>query len=352
MSALESHLIACKDLQLELQSGWGTNVYRTEPLPLLSALMQFSKPMEPVMVPGDGKVRKLQTTFFPPLLESSVVETSERTCVATNPIEQREFTYELDTRDILQTNFFFEAENFTEFCGSNAGVVNNAIAQHVEILRKKAATRIAEQVALMPGNYATDVSVDGNNAFVVPTLQNTAGDPAVATLQKIDFATRMQSGYAGPMIIAGGDTLYNYIQLIQSGCCYNGGIDIRSIFERFNIAALWDRRLTTELNGTGADSLVIDSNAIQIVNYVQSGWKNGILNLEPRIIGGTGWGYIFEDTTSGLLIDIRMSYNCDRVDVVMDTVVKAFNLPDNLFKVGDVYEGINFIGKLKVTNPV
>jgi hypothetical protein len=294
----------------------------------------------------------LETTIFPRALESEATETSDRVCAATTKIDEYKFEYELDPNDILQAEFYFEAEDFTEWCGSNAAFLQGAIMQKVDLLRRKVATRIAEQVALMPGNYASDVSVNGDNALVVATLQNTGGDPAVATLQKIDFATRMQTGFSGPMIVAGGADLYNYIQLVQSGCCYNGGIDIRDIYNRFGMAAIYDKRLSAELAGTGADSLVIDMNAIQIVNYIQAPWKDGMFNMEPRIIGGSGWAFAISDPTTGLLMDVRMSHDCGRVDVVIDTVVKAFNLPDNIFKATDDYHGVNYITKLKVTNPV
>jgi hypothetical protein len=351
MSYQNSGLVACKDLQQTLQSVWAKDLTKVEPLPLLAALVEMSNPLEPVISPSGGKVRKLETTIFPRALESEATETSDRVCAATTKIDEYKFEYELDPNDILQAEFYFEAEDFTEWCGSNAAFLQGAIMQKVDLLRRKVATRVAEQVALMPGNYASDVSVNGDNALVVPTLQNTGGDPAVATLQKIDFATRMQTGFSGPMIVAGGADLYNYIQLVQSGCCYNGGIDIRDIYNRFGMAAIYDKRLSAELAGTGADSLVIDMNAIQIVNYIQAPWKDGMFNMEPRIIGGSGWAFAISDPTTGLLMDVRMSHDCGRVDVVIDTVVKAFNLPDNIFKATDDYHGVNYITKLKVTNP-
>jgi hypothetical protein len=351
MSYQNTGLVLCKDLQVGLQDVWAKDLTKVEPLPLLASLIEMSQPLEPVLSPGGGKVRKLETTFFPRLLESDVVETSTRTCAADTKVDEYKFEYELDPSDILQTSFYFEADDFTEWCGNNADFLNKAIMQHVDVLRRKVASRVAEQVALMPGNYASDVSVNGDNALVVATLQNTAGDPAVNTLQLIDFATRMQTGFSGPMIVAGGSALYNYIQLVQSGCCYNGGIDIRDIYNRFGMAAIYDKRLAAELSGTGADSLVIDMNSIQIVNYIQSGWKNGMFNMEPRLIGGSGWAFPITDPSTGLLMDVRMSHDCGRVDVVIDTVVKAYNLPDNMFKATDTYEGVNYITKLKVTNP-
>lgn len=351
MSYQNDGLSRCKDLQRTLQEVWGTSVSRVESLPLLSALSDMAQPLQPVLSPGGGKVRKLETVIFPRELESSVTEASSRVCTAETKVDEHLFEYEIDPNDLLQTEFYFEADDFNEYCLSNADFLNRTIANKIEVLRRAAATKIAGEVALMPGNWGSDVAVDGNNALVVATKHNVAGDPAVDTLQKIDFATRMQTMYAGPYIVAGGADLYNYIELVRSGCCYNGGIDIGEIYDRFGMAAIYDKRLATELNGTGADSLAIDMNTIQLVNYVQAPWRDGMPYLEPRIIGGNGWGFVFSDTVSGLLFDVRMKHDCGRVDVVIDTVITAKSLPNNMFKEGDEFYGVNWINKLKVTNP-
>lgn len=351
MSYQNTGLSRCKDLQTTLQDAWGTNVTRNETLPLLSALSDMAQPLQPILSPGGGKVRKLEAVIFPRELESSVTEAASRTCAATTKVDEHLFEYEIDPNDLLQTEFYFEADDFNEYCLSNADFLNRTIANKIEVLRRAAATKIAAEVALMPGKWGSDVSVDGSDALVVATQHNAAGDPAVDTLQKIDFATRMQTLYQGPYMVAGNDKLYNYIQLIQSGCCYNGGVDLGEIYNRFGMAAIYDKRLATELVGTGADSLTIDFNSIQLVNYVQSPWRDGMPYLEPRIIGGNGWGFVFSDTVSGLLFDVRMKHDCGRIDVVIDTVLTAKSLPNNMFKVGDEFHGVNYINKLKVTNP-
>jgi hypothetical protein len=352
MSYLEAGLSQCKQLQDNLENHWASPFQRPEPTPLMEFLMQQSNPLQPVLSPGNGKIRALESVWTPRALESEVTEASERICTATSKPIENVFTYEIDPNDLLQAEFTFEADDFTTHCGSNQGVYVRELANKIDAISRKAATRIAGEVALMAGKYVADVSVDGNDAFVVATKADAAGiNPAINTLQKLDFALRMQTGHINPLIVAN-DELYQYIELMRSGCCYNGGVDLGDIFSRFGMAATYDRRLTAALTASavGADALAIDAGSIQLVNYVQAPWKDGMPDLDPRVIGGTGWAFVVQ-APNGLLVEVRVSYKCGKVQVVLDTVITARALPNNLTKEGDYYEGVNWINKIKVTNP-
>lgn len=350
MSASNTLLTVCKDIQTGLPNLWGAPTVRRERLPMLESLMMFSRPMLPVVSPGMGKVRKVESTWFPRLLESQMKETSTRTCKATRSPQEFTHDYEIDPKDLIQGDFFMEAEDLAEWCGNNGDLLSGEIARTINALDRKAATKIAEEVALMPGKWASDVqNVDAQNALKVPTVRNAAGDPAVDTVQKINFAAVQQTGYLGPYMVVGGHELYNYINAVQQGCCYEGGLNLGEIYQRWGMAAMYDRRLVTALVGTGADSLTIDMDTIQILNYVQAPWKEGMPMMTPRDIGGTGWAFVV-NSPAGILYDVRISYDCGRLDVVIDSVVGARSLPDNLVQEGDVYRGVKWINKLLVDN--
>lgn len=351
MSYNDTVLSQCKELQVQLNQAWETHSqdFDYSPEPLLELVTAYNSPMKPIVSPGRGKTVTVEVVHSQRRLESDVVETDTRSCVATTPPTEATYTYELDPNDILSTNTLIAADTLQRWCGSNPELFQREIMKMMSALRRKVADRIAGEIAVMPGNWASDVTVDGDNALVLNTL-NADGTIEQLTAEELDFAVMQQTGYGAPYAVIGDRLMYQYFRTIQAGCCANSGLNLDELFALYGFSAMYDRRLATELSGTGANSLVIRQGAIQVLNYVEAGWKDGTI-VGDVFAGANYTSQAVVDPVTGLLFELRISDNCGQVSMVMDTVVKAVALPNNLYKVGDTLFGANYINKVKVTNP-
>lgn len=344
MSYNDTVLAACKQLQTPINNAWETGDLNIDNMQLLMYLTEFNQPMRPIISPSNGKVRSIEVTGFQRRPESDVTETSTRTCTATRAPAQFTAEYEIDPNDILSTDTLITARQLQEWCGSNPELFQGEIMRMMDVLRKAVATRIAEQVAVMAGNYGSEVTVSGDNAFEIDLFSSTGALlPGVA--EEVDFTLVEQTGFNLPYAIVGGRDWYKYYRLVQEGCCTNDGLDIRAIFNQYGVATMYDRRLKTALEGTGANALAIRQGAVQILNYVEADWTNGTPAMSP-FAGANYVSQVVLDPVTGLFMELRISDNCGEVSLVMDTVVKAVSLPSNMFAAGDDLFGVNFITKL------
>ena len=56
------------------------------------------------------------------------------------------------------------------------------------------------------------------------------------------------------------------------------------------------------------------------------------------------------DPATGMKVDMVMSDNCGRVTIALTATTKLIALPTDMFSAGDVYEGVNYVTGLVVTN--
>lgn len=353
MSAIASLLTACPDLQKGLVDVWG-NVMRNNPMMSdISPLHMFlSSPenqnmLQMNMSPGNGKIRTVEVVYDVPYVESGVSDGIPE-CTSSTKASNTSHSYDLDDNETVYDDRYFDSRDFTRTCESNPERILKTIAQLVNVVDRKNSTKIATQSAALVGNWSADTASTytvTSDALVVPTLKSGGLDPNTLTVGYIDDAL-IKTGYQNALIFAE-SKLNSYYKQLQSGCCADNGIDLASAYQQHGKAVVYDKKVAAALGSS--QSLVVAPGALQLVTYVHNGWKDGM----PEGLFSTGseiQTVIFSPTT-GNPMDLTVNYSCNKVHIIVKSLVKVFGLPTDLYPSGSDQDGITFVNKIKVTNP-
>lgn len=355
MSCLTTALQNCENIQDELNRYFPT-----------CAAAQFKEPMpfaewitspvnrgglSQVIAPGEGKIRTVNLRYRKRFLESSVKANQAKTCVSTDQMGDCLKDYSIDTTQNAQTDKFIPEGFLNESCRNNADFFMETLSMMIDVVERKVATNLSTHAATAYGNYATDVAgVNGTDDLVVKTLVDatTKDEPWPNTMQKIDTALT-QTGYCAPSAIFSGTLLYEYYRTLLSGCCNTSGIDLRKQFDLYGKAVMYDRRIQTAMSaGNQFSGLIVMQGALQLIEWVQNDWKT---NLDPIFKQGQNYfATVIVSPRLGLKMDLRLADNCGDMSIILTATNKLVAMPADMFPATDIYEGVNFVNKLLVTN--
>jgi hypothetical protein len=296
--------------------------------------------------PGSGKTRTVELTYWPRLAESSVEETTGRTCAAQEKIGNNVKTYSIDTEDVLRSGERIQYSDLSTFCENNPDYVLRVIARHLDVVDRKIATVISTQAAALLGEWSADVQ--SNYTMSGDKLQvrtKTSGGTVVAgALETIRTATEM-SGFA-TAVGFGGNLLREHVALSLAGCCSDSGLDLQAILNLYGFAYAYDSRLAAALGSTSTQSLIMAPGALQVLNYVQ----NPAITELNFVFGNGGYRAFTAVTPAGYDVDVLIKDDCGVVDINVYACVKLVGLPDALFLNGDKYEGVTYAAGVVVNN--
>jgi len=349
MSYVDNALVACANLQTNLDNAFTTGELVRDKIPALEALTSYQHPMRMLNSPGGGKERKVEVIYQQRLQESSVTEVDERGCTATAKPAELSTVYEM-TGPIQETATLFTASHLKDSCRDNGEVFATEIARMLNAMRRKIATQVTGEVSLLSGNWSTDVTVNANNAYEVAT-QKANGDWDPEALVDINIAARDLTEYTGDYIVVANSDMWKYLKMIEIGCCANDGIDLRETFDMYGLAAMYDSRMATAMAAVDADAFLINIGSVQLLNYVEAPWLDGTPVGEP-FRGATYISQVFTDPVTGLLMELTVKDECrGKAHVILNAQVQSKALPSDLFASGDKYEGVNGINKIAISNP-
>jgi hypothetical protein len=324
-----------------------------EPMPFFEWLNSpvNKSDLEQTIAPGQGKVRTVNLRYRKRLLESNVAINQPYTCAATETIGDCLQPYTIDTSQNIQESKKIPVGFLNTSCQNNADYFMETLMMMIDVLERKAASNASTQAGAAFGKWATDVAVTSDE-FVVNTLKPAAIDasaPNPLALQYINTAL-IKTGYCAPWVGFGGDKLYNYIQTMRTGCCSSTGVDLAQQLAQFGMAWMYDRRIMNSI-GTFADQdkgLIVMNGALQLLTWNQNDWK---VDIDPVLKSGQNYflGKINSPRT-GIPIDINVKDDCGVVSIVLTFTGKVISMPLDMFPVGDIYQGVNFVNKVKVTN--
>lgn len=350
MSAIAPLLVACPDLQVGLNNAWGSVMQNNpmnadiSPLHLFLSSPQNGNLLQLNMSPGNGKIRQVEVVYDVPYAESGVA-TGIPECTSSTKGSNESRTYTLDDNETVYDDRYFDTRDFVHTCESNPERIMKTIAQLVNVVDRKNSTKIATQAAALVGNWAADVTGVTSDALVVATLQSGGINLNPNTVGDIDTALA-QTGYTNSLIFA--DVKLNaYYKNIKVGCCAESGINLMEAYDAYGKAVVYDKKVAAALGSN--QSLAIAPGALQLVNYVHNGWKDG-MPLDMLNTGSEIQTVIFSPTT-GNPMDLTINYACNKVHIIVKSLVKVFGLPTDLFPTGSDQDGITFVNKIKVTNP-
>ena len=345
MSYLSSEYIQCETIQSMLNEKFLTCT-NLDPMPTLEAILasQLSNGISQSVSDGSGKVKSVKVVYEQRLLESSVTEGSgARACTTENETFDNYTVYEIDPNVWMNASESFKVADLATVCTHDVqSMLANKINKVIDVIERKIATKTAQELVGLSGNWASDVSVNGSNEFVVATLTSAATkvlNPMFWTSLQIALN---KTGYCNAPVVTGGTAFYEGALAHFAGCCSTTGADIAQLTSQYGKAVFYDRRVSAAL-GSDAKSIVMQPGSVALIYYNEAG--------QVPNLGANYAKFRVNSPRTGLPIDIVVKDDCGTIQINGYANTKLVSLPNDMFAVGDVYEGVNFVNKLLVTNP-
>lgn len=348
MSASATVLKACPNLQGSLDENYMNCHTVREPLPFLEFLLSPTN-RQPIvdMVSMGGKIRTIELLYKQRELESSVdSNVANPTCTGGSKRTEFSKTYTIDPNQNLHWDGKIDLMDPVYSCRED---IDRMIAEYIQAgidaIMKKMATNVAVEAVALKGGWASDVTgLNGDNLEVRTTKSGDTSTLYPYTQQEIQTAV-LKSGYCVNWAVFGGQTLYNYMKNVQfSGCCATSGIDLRSQFDAFGFASVWDRRVKSAL-GSEDKNLLVASGALQLLNwnlYKGAGTTGHV--------GMNYWAGVVTDPATGFPFDIMIKDDCGAISINLFATHKLVGLPTDMFADTDVYDGITGVAEIDVVN--
>jgi hypothetical protein len=310
------------------------------------------------MTPGNGKVRDVQVTYMPRLLESSAdTNVANPYCSTGTVLGDRSTTYTLDTTvNIASDAHGFSATDVEDACRNNANYLMDVAMRQIDQVDRARATSIADQSAALFGTWGTAGSlfttgnavgnVNGSSEFVTQTLLS-GGNALFPLGWQTLFNGLNEIGFQNAAIFAG-RTLTNFFQASLTGCCADSGIDLSRQLEEYGFAVAYDRRIvaSSALNSQNK-AIALLPGAQQFINYTRSTWKAG-MNID---MGANYYHATVVSPRLGIEYDWTLTDTCGTIVSRVVSTGKVIAMPSNMFITGDIYAGVNGAAKILVSNP-
>ncbi|MFI5204289.1 MAG: hypothetical protein ACHQF2_07310 [Flavobacteriales bacterium] len=356
MSNVGSSLLQCEDLQAELDSKFLTcnhaMLHRESPFTQFIMSDQNRSGIQQTLVPSEGKFLNAVLRYDQkPLLSTiSEVDDCNQVCSAGTPVGDLSATYQVDPCIKLRTTTeSITAMALSRVCRDNMDYVINRINIMAAALEAKVAEKFAEDAVALIGNWASDVSPLTGGITLQVATRLTGGINLNSNFpSKINMAAK-KTGYCGQIGIFGSSELYEAWDNLNVGCCADNGINLFEMMRRYNKAVMWDSYIVAALNEDDRNALMTQLGAMQPV------FANMGSTPEFRNVSGPGSRdfEMFSMTTPryGIPFDLTITNTCGNLSWTLETSPWLFAAPLDMFPVTDVYEGVNFVNQIQVTNP-
>lgn len=352
MSATPSVLSICPNVQTDLFEAFNRYQSQLEPLPYLSFLRSpvNTSNITSLVYRGRGKTVDVDVRYFQRFAESEVLENQPNpVCSGGETDPDLTATYTIDTSANVQELRTFSITDLERYCAENPFYVADLIMRMVDNVERKTATKSATEGVALIGKWASDVTVDANENFVVATkLSGGAFDSNF--LGDIQLALT-KTNYVGGAVNFADSLLYRAYMSAQVGCCDQYGVDVSQALNAYGISTMWDRRVEAAMaaSSQGANtSLITQPGALVLLYHTRSGWTDG-MPVDWKIGSDYAFRTIFGRT--GLPMDLTIKDNCGVVTLAVTATTKVVGLPADMYKSGDTFEGVTGVNSVKVTNP-
>ena len=349
MSYTPSTLVACPNLQDRLDS-----VFENENARFFQDKIPFSEfLMSPLnrnelaqrVAPGRSKVRTVELTYQPRILQSEVQSDVTAYCSATTERGNTSTSYEIDTTQNLFLEQQFDVEDLKASCEDNVMWFMDQVGKMVAAMDVAVNNKNASQANALLGGWSTDVSgipdltLNGDIIEVRTTRPSASDEPYPSTLQAIQSA--LEASSFGQSTLVGGFQLHNYIKKLEQGCCTDYGLDIGEIQRTYGMASVRDRYVSNA-QGNQATAWAIANGALQVLYYNR--WS-GLFEAQDA---NQSYGQIMG--ALGIPYDLVIKHDCGVIDVTVTATTKLVALPDDLYQTGDHLDGVKGFAEINVVN--
>jgi hypothetical protein len=349
MSYTPSTLVACPNLQDRLDNVFANDAARfyIDPIPFSEFLMSpLNKNGLAFQVSnGKGKVRNVELTYQPRILQSEVSTNVSDYCAATTERGNTSEEYTIDTTKNLAFDQKFDVEDLKSSCEDNENWFADQIAKMIAALDTAVNNKNATQAAALLGGWSSDISgvphiTMSSDVAQVRTLQpSSTFAPFPSSMQSIKAAGRISN--FGASTIVGGMQLNHYLEQIQSGCCADYGLDLGDLQKRFGLASVYDRYVADAAGGDEF-SWMVANGSLQVLHY------NRWTGLFGKQDANNSYGVVYGRL--GIPYDISIKHDCGTIQVSVVATTKLVALPDDMYQTGDHLDGVKGFAAIEVDN--
>jgi len=349
MSYTPSTLVACPNLQDRLDS-----VFENENARFFQDKIPFSEfLMSPLnrnelsqrVSSGGSKIRTVELTYQPRILQSEKFTNSSDYCTATTERGNTSTSYEIDTTQNVGFEQKFDVEKLKSACEDNEMWFMDQVGKMVAATDVAVNAKNASQANALLGGWSSDVSgipfvtLNGDILEVQTLVPSSTYEPFPSTLQGIQSALSASS--FGNSTLVGGFQLHNYLELIRNGCCTDYGLDIEGIQADYGIASIYDRAVATT-QGDNATAWAVANGALQVLYYNR--WS-GLFEAQDA---NQSYGQIMG--ALGIPYDLVIKHDCGVIQVTVTATTKLVALPDDMYQTGDHLDGVKGFAEINVVN--
>jgi len=353
MSYTSQDFVNCEDLQDRITDHFLCDRQKTLAVPEAS-LVQFAfsplntnNTLQNQVASGDGKLKTVNLIYTPRIPAGAVDTTiTPDVCVAEIKQGQRVESYTLDENEGVQIPRVISTEDLIRFCRQNERYVEETIMQMMDACILKMDKVIATDIISLAGKFGfgdTDIT---NDVKSVKTRKTGSSDLNMNFIEEISFSAE-NSAYCGAPLVFGYNEAYKAFKALQaSNCCADNGTNLALLNDIAGTFFIPNRNITAAF-GSANNFITVDAGAFQVLKYNRYLGANGGIDM---INEGTSKRTVVVHPAYGIPFDLKMDYSCGKWHIFVSLAFKTVGMPDDMYHVGDIYEGVTGINKFVIAN--
>lgn len=343
MSSIQS-IIECPQIQADLVSQFTPNPLGARVAQGLGQFVQSPLNTEGFIQrqisPGRGKIGKVELLYTPQIGVDEVSDSAVKNCVATDTEGMLSKEYDIDETEGASISRLFKWTELARMCKDNSLWFSQVVQSMMDAAEEKLNKDIAYSAATLYGAFASDEEDVVNDIKTIAT-RKTGGDYTITGLEAITYALT-NAGYSGTGYVFGFKEIYNYMRALNAGCCADSGIDLGRYTVQNGLLYVPDFYVTQALTGNGF--LTLERGALQLLTYNEfegaAAYDSEVSKMVTMVNPKTGrsWDFLMDRSCGDVSVQIKLAY-------------KLVGLPEDMYKVGSQFEGVNFVNAFAITNP-
>lgn len=312
----------------------------------LMAPVNRGRLLEMIMKPADGKRLTVEGIYIPRPLLNEVDTVISDTCVSTNQAGHKFTTFTIDKTKGVQHGEAYDLQDLTDMCESNELWFETILLRLLNVCDRK-----AEQLAWLDvaggltGAFGLGEENVANFEKTVQTL-TAAGDPDRRFVQDVEFSTVRAAFCPSPAFFGWAEPWKSWKDF-ESGCCYDGGVDIGALFAKFPKVFFPSNEVEQAFGVNhfiaatqGALQLVIwnkyKSTPDGDINFLNDGAHKRMKITSPK---------------TGITYDMIVERVCDDISILLKSAMEVHGMPDDMYDDGDNFEGVKGVLEYVINNP-